>query len=139
MITLEIISLSEINKTAIEFLKKNTDRKKFAIYGEMGVGKTTLIKYICKNIGVNENEVNSPTFTIINEYLSVNKEIIYHIDFYRINKLQEIINIGIEDYFYSENYCFIEWPEIAEDILPENFAKVKIVENQNKSRSINIF
>jgi len=138
MITIEIKSLNDLNSAAKEFLEKTNGDKKFAVYGKMGVGKTTFIKYICKNLGVSEKIVNSPTFTIINEYKAKSNDIIYHFDFYRINKLQEIIDIGAEEYFYSDNFCFIEWPEIAESILPESFIKIYIDENHDKTRSVKI-
>ena len=92
----------------------------------------------CLSYQTSEKTVNSPTFTIINEYKTKSNDIIYHFDFYRINKIQEIIDIGAEEYFYSDNFCFIEWPEIAESVLPENFIKVYIEETQDKKRSVKI-
>jgi len=138
MITIEIKSLNDLNSAAKEFLEKTNSNKKFAFYGKMGVGKTTFIKQICKNLGISEKTVNSPTFTIINEYKAKSNDIIYHFDFYRINKIQEIIDIGAEEYFYSDNFCFIEWPEIAENILPNDFIKVYINENQDKTRRVKL-
>lgn len=109
----------------IDFLKKNTESKIVAFYGQMGSGKTTLIKEVCQKFGA-VNEVVSPTFAIINEYNTTSGAKLFHFDFYRLKNLQEVLDIGTEDYFYSGNYCFLEWPEIAEPILPENFIKVTI-------------
>ena len=100
----------------------------FAFYGKMGAGKTTFIKALCKLLGV-EDEVNSPTFAIINEYRSqTTAELIYHFDFYRIKKLEEVYDLGYEDYFYSGALCFIEWPELVEELLPLDAKKVTITE-----------
>ncbi|MBR2380295.1 MAG: tRNA (adenosine(37)-N6)-threonylcarbamoyltransferase complex ATPase subunit type 1 TsaE, partial [Paraprevotella sp.] len=107
----------------------------FAMYGKMGVGKTTFTKAICKCLGV-EDVINSPTFAIVNEYRSDSGELIYHFDFYRIKKLEEVYDMGYEDYFYSGALCFIEWPELIEDLLPENAVKVTIEENEDGTRSI---
>ncbi len=106
-----------------------------AFYGKMGVGKTTLIKAICKQMNV-MNVVTSPTFALVNEYKTKNGDTIYHFDFYRINKVEEIYDFGYEEYFFSENYCFIEWPEPAESILPQNVLKINISEDQIGNRII---
>jgi tRNA threonylcarbamoyladenosine biosynthesis protein TsaE len=135
MNVIEIKSLRGINRAAKVFLEKNTGIKKIAFFGKMGVGKTTFIKYLCKNLGISEKNVVSPTFTIINEYKSKNI-IIYHFDFYRIKKIDELYEIGAIEYFNSDNYCFIEWPEIIEHILPEDFIRVQITENSERSRYI---
>jgi tRNA threonylcarbamoyladenosine biosynthesis protein TsaE len=102
--------------------------------GEMGAGKTTFIKYICKELGVTET-VNSPTFSIVNEYLSSNQNFIYHFDFYRLNSEEEAYNIGVEEYFYSGNICLIEWASKIPNLLPDKYILVKI-ENNNSIRSI---
>jgi tRNA threonylcarbamoyladenosine biosynthesis protein TsaE len=138
MIPVKINSLSEINRAAKEFLEKNKGKKKFAVFGKMGVGKTTFIKYLCKNVGVLEKNVNSPTFTIINEYITDRNASVYHFDLYRIKKTEELTEIGIEEYLHSDCYCFIEWPEIIEDILPEDFIKINLTENPDQSRIIKI-
>jgi len=131
--------LKDIEETAKKFLESTNPYKKFAFYGHMGSGKTTFIKAICKLLGVNENIVNSPTFTIINEYLSIDNYIIYHCDLYRIKSIEELYEIGIEDYLYNENYLFIEWPEIIENIMPENILKVRIEEiNENIRKIVHI-
>jgi len=102
----------------------------------MGAGKTTFIKTICNELGV-ENMVNSPTFAIINEYFTLAGESVYHFDFYRIKKKEEVLDIGYEEYFYSGNYCFMEWPEKIEELLPENVVYVTINENvDDGSRTI---
>lgn len=134
----EIITyeINDIEKAAKKFIKETTPYKKFAFYGKMGSGKTTLIKKICKFMGVDENIVNSPTFTIINEYQTNSGDIIYHCDLYRIKTLDELYNIGFEEYLYNDNYLFIEWPEIAESIYPENILKIRIEEINEKKRKI---
>jgi tRNA threonylcarbamoyladenosine biosynthesis protein TsaE len=101
----------------------------------MGAGKTTFTKAICECLGV-EDVINSPTFAIVNEYRSGTGELIYHFDFYRIKKLEEVYDMGYEDYFYSGALCFIEWPELVEELLPENTIKVTIKENEGGTRSI---
>lgn len=96
-----------------------------AFYGAMGAGKTTLIKNLCHRMGVTD-EVNSPTFAIVNEYITDEGEPVYHFDFYRIKKLEEAFDIGYDDYFYSGNLCLIEWPELIETLLPEHYIRVEI-------------
>ena len=96
-----------------------------AFYGPMGAGKTTLIKDLCHRMGVTD-EVNSPTFAIVNEYVTGEGESVYHFDFYRIKKLEEAYDIGYENYFYSGNLCLIEWPELIEPLLPERYLRVDI-------------
>ena len=96
-----------------------------AFYGPMGAGKTTLIKDLCHRMGVTD-EVNSPTFAIVNEYVTIDGESVYHFDFYRIKKLEEAYDIGYENYFYSGNLCLIEWPELIEPLLPERYLRVDI-------------
>ena len=105
------------------------------ISGFLGAGKTTFIKAICEELGV-EDVINSPTFAIVNEYRSATEELIYHFDFYRINKPEEAYDFGYEDYFYSGALCFIEWPEKIEDLLPGDCANIIITENEDGSRSV---
>ena len=125
-----------IEDAAREFIGRMGDDTVFAFYGKMGAGKTTFIKALCKLLGV-EDEVNSPTFAIINEYRSqTTAELIYHFDFYRIKKLEEVYDLGYEDYFYSGALCFIEWPELVEELLPLDAKKVTITENSDGSRTI---
>ncbi len=132
---IEINDINEIPEAARQFVSQIGDNKVFAFYGAMGVGKTTFIKAICKELGVQET-ITSPTFAIVNEYKSGQSEPIYHFDFYRINKLEEAYDFGYEDYFYSGNLCFIEWPELIESILPDNRVEVQINETDIGSREV---
>ena len=136
--TITIKDLDHIEEAAREFIAQMGDDTVFAFYGKMGAGKTTFIKALCKLLGV-EDEVNSPTFAIINEYRSqTTAELIYHFDFYRIKKLEEVYDLGYEDYFYSGALCFIEWPELVEELLPLDAKKVTITENSDGSRMITL-
>ena len=134
--TITIKDLDHIEEAARDFIGQMGDDTVFAFYGKMGAGKTTFIKALCKLLGV-EDEVNSPTFAIINEYRSqTTAELIYHFDFYRIKKLEEVYDLGYEDYFYSGALCFIEWPELVEELLPLDAKKVTITENSDGSRTL---
>jgi len=133
----EIFDLSNIQLTAQQFIKLFDRYSVFAFYGNMGAGKTTFIKAICEILGVKES-VNSPTFSIINEYEAADGRILYHFDCYRINKLQEAMDLGAEDYFYSGKICFIEWPEKIEELLPDSTVKVNIQEVEDGKREIEI-
>ena len=136
--TITIKDLDHLEEAAREFIKNMGDDTVFAFYGKMGAGKTTFIKALCKLLGV-EDEVNSPTFAIINEYRSESTaELIYHFDFYRIKKLEEVYDLGYEDYFYSGALCFIEWPELVEELLPLDAKKVTITENSDGSRTVTL-
>ena len=106
-----------------------------AFYGKMGAGKTTFIKALCEELGV-EDVITSPTFAIVNEYSLPSQEALYHFDFYRIKKLEEVYDMGYEDYFYSGNLCLIEWPELIEELLPENALRVTIEEQPDGTRTI---
>jgi len=130
-----VSDLSQLEKTANELLKKFPEDRVFAFYGAMGAGKTTFIKAICKELG-SADYVTSPTFALINEYSSSSGSVIYHFDFYRIKKLEEAYDLGYEDYIYSGNYCFIEWPEMIESLLPEGIVEVRIKETEKNKRSI---
>ena len=107
----------------------------FAFYGSMGAGKTTFIKAICEELGVGD-VVTSPTFAIVNEYQTANGGTIYHFDFYRIKKLEEVYDMGYEDYFYNDALCFIEWPEMMEELLPDNAVRINIKENADGTRTV---
>ncbi len=130
-----IKSLDNIHEAAKEFIKEMGDGKVFAFYGKMGAGKTTFIKALCEVLGV-EDVITSPTFAIINEYTDGEENPIYHFDFYRIKKLEEVYDMGYEDYFYSGNLCLLEWPELIEEILPDNVIKVTIEEQADGTRKI---
>jgi tRNA threonylcarbamoyladenosine biosynthesis protein TsaE len=132
-----IQNIDEIGKAAVEFLPFLIYSKVVAFYGEMGAGKTTFIKALCSELGVTDT-VNSPTFAIINEYATLKKGIIYHIDLYRLRNMEELMDIGYEDYIQSDNYVFIEWPEKASKILPSDCTNVQIRRNDDESRSLAI-
>lgn len=133
---IKIDSLETIHDAAKEFVEQLGDHTVFAFYGKMGAGKTTFIKAICEELGV-EDVITSPTFAIVNEYRSaINDELIYHFDFYRIKKLEEVYDMGYEDYFYSGALCFLEWPELIEEILPGETVKVSITANNDGSRTV---
>lgn len=135
MTEIQIKTINDINTAAAEFAGKLGDNRIIAFYGTMGAGKTTFIRALCQHLGVRD-VINSPTFAIVNEYLSGSGEPIYHFDFYRIRKLQEAIDIGYYDYTDSGNLCLMEWPELVEDILPEDTLKVNIEENPDGSRCL---
>ncbi|MDL2277365.1 tRNA (adenosine(37)-N6)-threonylcarbamoyltransferase complex ATPase subunit type 1 TsaE [Parabacteroides sp. OttesenSCG-928-G07] len=136
MKTLTIKDLRTIRETAKEFIGLMGDETVYAFYGEMGAGKTTFIKALCEELGV-EDVINSPTFAIVNEYRSsTTGELIYHFDFYRITKISEAEDIGTEDYFYSGALCFVEWPENIDALLPFDVIKVVIAVNEDGSRTV---
>lgn len=130
---IQIKSLDNIQEAAKTFLQNMGNAHVFAFYGKMGVGKTTFIKALCEQLGV-EDVITSPTFALVNEYTSGKGEPIYHFDFYRIKKIEEVYDMGYEDYFYSGNLCLLEWPELIEDLLPEDAVKVTITEKEDGSR-----
>lgn len=138
MISFQIDSLIQLPQAAEWVLKKTGKNKIIAFYGEMGTGKTTLIKEICKLLGC-KSHVTSPTFAIINEYLINNNESIFHFDFYRLNKINEIIDIGFEEYVDGNNYCFIEWPELSEPLLPPETQKIKINIDEKQKRTLTLY
>ena len=130
-----IKSLNDIQQAAHDFVAAMGDNTVFALYGPMGIGKTTFTKAVCEELGVKDN-ITSPTFAIVNEYRSNTDELIYHFDFYRIKKLEEVYDMGYEDYFYSGAICFIEWPELIEELLPLDAVKVTISENPDGTRKV---
>lgn len=132
---LKIESLNTINLTARQFIEQIGNKTVFAFNGKMGAGKTTFIKAICEELGV-EDTVNSPTFSIVNEYVAADKRIIYHFDCYRINKVQEALDLGAEEYLYSGNLCFIEWSENIASLLPDSLVNINIEEVENGVRNI---
>lgn len=133
---IKIKSLDCIKDSAQQFIDNMGKGNVFAFYGKMGAGKTTFIKAICECLDV-EDVITSPTFAIVNEYYS-NKlqDSIYHFDFYRIKKLEEVYDMGYEDYFYSHRLCFLEWPELVEELLPKDAVKVTIAEQEDGSRLV---
>ncbi|WP_308226387.1 tRNA (adenosine(37)-N6)-threonylcarbamoyltransferase complex ATPase subunit type 1 TsaE [Prevotella sp.] len=133
---IKINSLADINEAAKQFIENMGDGKVFAFYGKMGAGKTTFIKAICEELGV-DDVITSPTFAIVNEYQSaITGDSIYHFDFYRIKKLEEVYDMGYEDYFYSGSLCFLEWPELIDDLLPEDATKVTIEATDDGGRVV---
>lgn len=135
MFSEKITSIKELNSAAGKLLERFPKNRVFALYGKMGAGKTTFIQSICENLG-SEDNVTSPTFALINEYNTADLNSIFHFDFYRIEDIEEAFDLGYEDYIYSGDYCFIEWPEMIEQLLPENMVKVKIEANEDESRLI---
>ncbi|WP_075340907.1 tRNA (adenosine(37)-N6)-threonylcarbamoyltransferase complex ATPase subunit type 1 TsaE [Tenacibaculum agarivorans] len=129
-------SLEDITFIAKELIS-NTKHKVLLFYGDMGVGKTTLIKEICKTIG-SDDIISSPTFSLVNEYHTNTSEIIYHFDFYRIENDEEALDIGIEEYFSSGHWCLIEWPENIKNLLPLNASEVIINLTDNNFRNIQL-
>jgi tRNA threonylcarbamoyladenosine biosynthesis protein TsaE len=123
----EAITIDELDAIARKIIGLFSTARVFALYGEMGVGKTTFVKYLCSKLGV-VDVVNSPTFSIVNDYERADSGRIFHFDFYRIKKLEEVFDMGYEEYFYSGQYCFIEWPEKIETLLPENSIRIYMEE-----------
>ena len=144
---IRINDLEHINEAAKKFVSQIGDHTVFAFYGKMGAGKTTFIKAICEELGV-EDVITSPTFAIVNEYTicpskggetvsSQSGEVpIFHFDFYRIKRLEEVYDMGFEDYIYSGALCFIEWPEMMEELLPDDAVKVQITQNADGTRTV---
>lgn len=131
-----IFSLDQIKEVAGQILTQNP--KKIILFnGEMGVGKTTLIKQLCKTLGV-EDATSSPTFSLVNEYYTSGNQIVYHFDFYRLNKETEALDMGVDDYLYSGNWCFIEWSEKIENLIPDEHSVVTIELLPDGKRELNL-
>ena len=130
-----ISDIAHINEAARQFIENIGQSHVFAFYGKMGAGKTTFIKAICEELGVGD-VITSPTFAIVNEYTAHGEAKVFHFDFYRIKKLEEVYDMGYEDYFYSGALCFIEWPELIEEILPDDAVRVSITEQEDGSRVV---
>jgi tRNA threonylcarbamoyladenosine biosynthesis protein TsaE len=135
-VTLTATSLAELNNIAQQIFSFAANERIFLFYGEMGAGKTTLIKALCQELGV-EGQTSSPTFSIVNEYADA-KGRVYHFDFYRLKNQTEALDMGYEEYFYSGDYCFIEWPEKIPDLLPANYTEVYIIANNDGTREITL-
>lgn len=135
MFSVTITTIKELDTTAKKLINQFPDQRVFALYGKMGAGKTTFIQAICRQLGTTDN-VTSPTFALINEYKTQSGASIYHFDFYRIKDMEEVFDLGYEDYFFSENYCLIEWPEQIEPLLPQNYVEVKLEVMEAEVRKI---
>lgn len=136
---IRIDSIQQIREAARQFINGIGQHTVFAFYGKMGAGKTTFIKAVCEELGVTD-VITSPTFAIVNEYSLPNggrsEGALYHFDFYRIKRIEEVYDMGYEDYFYSGALCFIEWPELVEELLPDDAVKVYITINSDGSRTV---
>ena len=133
---IRIDNIGNIRQAARQFIDHMGTGKVFAFYGKMGAGKATFIKAVCEELGV-EDVITSPTFAIVNEYTSsTTGESIFHFDFYRIKKIDEVFDMGYEDYFYGGSLCFLEWPELIEELLPEDVTKVTISEEPDGTRLV---
>jgi len=137
MKTIAISNLHELSRAATDFVEITRGYNKFAFYGSMGSGKTTFIKAICKKLGATD-EVTSPTFALVNEYRTKDGEVIYHFDLYRINAIDELYDLGYEEYFFGDSGVFIEWAEKAESLLPGDCVKVTMEETSATSRLVHI-
>ena len=131
----KISSVKVLKQASRKLISAFPDQRVFAFYGKMGAGKTTFIQSVCEVLGTNDN-VTSPTFALINEYKTSDFSSIFHFDFYRIKDIEEAFDLGYEDYLYSGDYCFIEWPEMIEPLLPEQFVEVKIAVDDEGNRII---
>lgn len=135
MIRIAITSLEEIDRAAESFLEAMGDARILAFSGEMGAGKTTFIQALCRKLGVT-TEVNSPTFSLVNQYFGSEGKSIFHFDLYRIEDPAELFDMGYEEYFFSGEFCFIEWPEKASHLIPEDALWVQILVGENESRTL---
>lgn len=131
--TYTINNISGLPALATQIINDYSDKRVFAFYAPMGAGKTTFIKKLCEALGVTDS-ISSPTFSIVNEYRTANGKKIFHFDFYRIKSVSEAYDMGYEDYFYSDVFCFIEWPEKILELLPEDYVKVSISIGENEQR-----
>ncbi|MCQ2177306.1 MAG: tRNA (adenosine(37)-N6)-threonylcarbamoyltransferase complex ATPase subunit type 1 TsaE [Bacteroidales bacterium] len=136
METLEIRSVGDLESAAREFLHRTEGERIVAFYAPMGAGKTTFTTALCKGLGVKDDAISSPTFSIVNEYRRNNGESVFHFDFYRISKLAEALDLGFYDYIDTGSLCLIEWPENIEELLPDDTLKVTITVNQDGSRTL---
>jgi tRNA threonylcarbamoyladenosine biosynthesis protein TsaE len=137
MKSIEIASLDDLDRAAGQFVEITAPRRKFAFHGAMGSGKTTFIKVVCKQLGAADS-VTSPTFSLVNEYITATGESLYHFDLYRINTMEELFDLGYEEYFFGDSYVFVEWAEKAESLLPDLFVRVYLDETGPGSRQARI-
>jgi tRNA threonylcarbamoyladenosine biosynthesis protein TsaE len=137
MKTIAIASLDDLDSAARQFLEITADHKKFAFHGAMGTGKTTLIRAVCKLLGATDS-VTSPTFSLVNEYITPDGDPLYHFDLYRINTMEELFDLGYEEYFFGDSYVFVEWAEKAESLIPDVFVRVYLDETGTGSRKVSI-
>ena len=135
MLIIPITSLNEIDQAAENFLAAMGEAKVIAFSGEMGAGKTTFIQALCRKLGVTA-EVNSPTFSLVNQYFTPEGHSIFHFDLYRIEDPAELFDMGYEEYFFSGELCFIEWPEKASHLIPDEALRVEILVGENESREL---
>lgn len=136
-IDLKINGLADLPRAAKEFVAAMEDETVYAFVGEMGAGKTTFITELCRALGVDDDDMSSPSFALINEYRSsTTAELIYHFDLYRLEDIDEALDIGIEDYFDSGALCLLEWPERVAELLPDDTVKVNIKVNDDGSRQL---
>ncbi len=133
-----LVTPDRLKEVADDLIREFGNQRVFALYGAMGAGKTTFIQAICHQLGSND-PVTSPTFAIVNEYSASGSSSVFHFDFYRIRDLEEAFDLGYEDYFYSGNYCLIEWPERIEPLLPERYVQVEIIVAPDDTRRIRAF
>jgi len=137
MFTEKADHLKKLPEIAQKLITQFPEARVFAFYGKMGAGKTTFIQSVCRALGSGDT-VTSPTFALINEYNTVKNGSIFHFDFYRIRNLEEVFDLGYEDYLYSGSYCLIEWPELIESLLPENIVRVTIEVDNDGTRTISV-
>ncbi|MGB1247808.1 MAG: tRNA (adenosine(37)-N6)-threonylcarbamoyltransferase complex ATPase subunit type 1 TsaE [Chitinophagales bacterium] len=134
---IQINHIDEISKVVASIIEKTKEQRIFLFKGDLGAGKTTIIQEICRQLGVQES-MSSPTYGFVNEY-NANTLTIYHMDLSRLNSMEEAFDIGIEEYLDSGNYCFIEWFEVIEDLLPNQFVKIEIEKISDEARKMSIF
>ncbi len=135
--TLSCSTLTHLPTVARQIIDFARDTSVWLFYGDMGAGKTTLIKALCCEWGV-EDTVSSPTFALVNEYQRANGEPLYHFDFYRIDDEEEAVDIGVDEYFYSQRYCLVEWPAKIRNLLPETYIRIDLCANEDQSRTISL-
>lgn len=134
---IEVNNKKDLPSAIKRLLKYSGGRRIFALYGSLGAGKTTIIKEICKQLGASDS-ASSPSFTLVNEYRTARGESLYHIDFYRVKNTGEVFDIGLEEYLYGGSYCFMEWPDLIEELLPPDTIRVHITARENEKRILEV-